>query len=108
MKPGLSSYQAAGGSKRPVLTTARPSSRKCYVKPQKKCKTTPSQDCKQVPRTMTEEVCVPVTVSQPRQDCRQVPRQECDIMEMDETYQHCSVVPDPKETTEKKCSYKVK
>ena len=36
------------------------------------------------------------------------PREECDIMEMDETYQHCSVVPDPRETTEKKCSYKVK
>ena len=51
---------------------------------------------------------MPVTVSKPRQDCQLVPREECDIMEMDETYQHCSVVPDPRETTEKKCSYKVK
>ena len=53
VKPGLSSYHPAGtgASKGPVLTTAsptEPSSRKCYVKPQKKCKTTPSQDCKQV------------------------------------------------------------
>ena len=62
----------------------------------------------QVPRTVTEDVCVPVTVSQPRQDCRQVPREECHIMEMEETYQHCSVLPDPRETTEKKCSYEVK
>ena len=62
----------------------------------------------QVPRTVTEDVCVPVTVSQPRQDCRLVAREECDIMEMDETYQHCSVISDPREKTEKKCSYKVK
>ena len=105
MKPGLSTYHQAGAFKEPVLTTAsqaKPSSRKCYVKPQKKCKTTPTQDCKQVPRTVKEDVCVPVTVSQPRQDCRLVPRQECDIMEMDETYHHCSVLPDPRETTEKK------
>ena len=111
VKPGLSSYHATGASQGPALTTAsptKPSSRKCYVKPQKKCKTTPSEDCKQVPRTVTEEVCVPVTVSKPRQDCREVPREECDIMEMDETYQHCSVLPDPRETTEKKCSYEVK
>ena len=70
--------------------------------------TTPKMLLLQVPRTVTEDVCVPVTVSQPRQDCRRVPREECDIMEMDETYQHCSVISDPREKTEKKCSYKVK
>ena len=62
-RPGLSSPHPAGSgaSQGPVLTTAspsKPSSRKCYVKPQKKCKTTPTQDCKQVGGMSQHEVIV--------------------------------------------------
>lgn len=37
-----------------------------------------------------------------------VPREECKIMEMEESYQHCSVVPTLSDITEKKCSYQIK
>ena len=41
---------------------------------------------------MTEDVCIPVSVNKARQECKMIPREECQIMEMDESYQHCSVV----------------
>ena len=57
--------------------------------------------------TVTEDVCVPVSVSKPRQNCKMVPREECQIMEMEESYQHCSVITDPSERTERRCSQQV-
>ena len=60
-----------------------------------------------VPMTVTEDVCVPVSVSKPRQNCKMVPREECQIMEMEESYQHCSVIADPSERTERRCSQQV-
>ena len=61
-----------------------------------------------VPMTVTEDVCVPVTVSKPRQNCKMVPREECQIMEMEESHQHCSVISDPSERTERRCSQQIK
>ena len=108
LKSGLTSYHQT--AKVPALTTPAPAkhnSRKCPVKPQKKCTTTPKKECKQVPMTVTEDVCVPVSVSKPRQNCEMVPREECQIMEMEESYQHCSVITDPSERTERRCSQQV-
>ena len=98
-------------AKVPALTTPAPAkhnSRKCSVKPQKKCTNTPKKESKQVPMTVTEDVCVPVSVSKPRQNCKMVPREECQIMEMEESYQHCSVISDPSERTERRCSQQIK
>ena len=109
LKSGSTSYHQT--DKLPALTTPAPAkhnSRKCSVKPQKKCTTTPKKECKQVPMTVTEDVCVPVSVSKPRQNCKMVPREECQIMEMEESYQHCSVISDPSERTERRCSQQIK
>ena len=109
LKSGLTSYHQT--AKVPALTTPAPAkhnSRKCPVKPQKKCTTTPKKECKQVLMTVTEDVCVPVSVSKPRQNCKMVPREECQIMEMEESYQHCSVISDPSERTERRCSQQIK
>ena len=56
----------------------------------------------EVPRTVTEDVCIPVSVNKARQECKMIPREECQIMEMDESYQHCSVVEDGVERRERK------
>ena len=57
---------------------------------------------------MTEDVCIPVSVNKARQECKMIPREECQIMEMDESYQHCSVVKDGVDRRERKCSYQVR
>ena len=41
-------------------------------------------------------------------ECKMIPGEECQIMEMDESYQHCSVVKDGVERRERKCSYEVR
>ena len=51
---------------------------------------------------MTEDVCIPVSVNKARQECKMIPGEECQIMEMDESYQHCSVVKDRVERRERK------